>query len=166
MADPIFAKLNQAALEKATTVSSEETPKGTGGAAFQKVLDTQMTPSQSGDNMTAKLLDMVDNGFNNKPQMAPVDASSIRVELSKVKEMERTPGSNQALDFIKKVNEEQVHLQDMHEMVMSGKSMSAKDLLAMQIGVSSMQMHYEVFVKLAEKATSIPNQVINMQMGG
>ncbi len=161
--DPILSQLSKAAVEKAVPSSNSSTT-GTGSSPFQQVLDAQ----NSSDDMTSKLMGLVDNTFGvsgNNVNANALDASSVHVEVSKVTEVEKTPGSNQLFDMLQEINKDQLQFDNLKELISSGRNFKPQELTAMQIGVQHLSLELELFSKGLEQVNRTIQTPINMQIG-
>lgn len=159
--DPILSQLSKAAVEKAIPSSGGSSATG-GSSPFQQVLEAQ----GSSDDMTSKLMNMVDSTFGSSGNgMNAVDASSVHVEVSKVTEVQKTPGSNQLVDMLQEINKDQLQFENLKELITSGKSFKPQELTAMQIGVQHLSLELELFSKGLEQVNRTIQTPINMQIG-
>ncbi len=159
--DPILTQLSKSAVEKTVSSSSSSSPTS-GSSPFQQVLDAQT----GSEDMTSKLMSLVDNTFGaNGNNFNAVDASSVHVEVSKVTEVQKTPGSNQLLDMLQEVNKDQLQFENLKELISSGRSFKPQELTAMQIGVQHLSLELELFSKGLEQINRTIQTPINMQIG-
>ncbi len=160
--DPILSQLSKNAVEKTVSSSSGSSSPTSGNSPFQQVLDAQT----SSDDMTSKLMGLVDNTFGtNANNFNAVDASSVHVEVSKVSEVQKTPGSNQVVDMLQEINKDQLQFENLKELISSGRSFRPQELTAMQIGVQHLSLELELFSKGLEQVNRTIQTPINMQIG-
>lgn len=160
--DPILSQLSKSAVEKTVTSSSGSSSPANGNSPFQQVLDAQT----SSEDMTSKLMGLVDNTFGaTGNNFNAVDASTVHVEVSKVSEVQKTPGTNQLMDMLQEVNKDQLQFENLKELISSGKTFKPQELTAMQIGVQHLSLELELFSKGLEQINRTIQTPINMQIG-
>ncbi len=159
--DPILSQLSKSVVEKTVTSSGSSNPAN-GNSPFQQVLDAQ----NSSDDMTSKLMGIVDNTFGTSGNnFNAVDASTVHVEVSKVSEVQKTPGSNQVVDMLQEINKDQLQFENLKELISSGRTFKPQELTAMQIGVQHLSLELELFSKGLEQVNRTIQTPINMQIG-
>lgn len=160
--DPILSQLSKSAVEKTVSSSSGSNAPTSGNSPFQQVLEAQT----SSEDMTSKLMGLVDNTFGaTGNNFNAVDASTVHVEIDKVSEVQKTPGSNQLFDVLQEINKDQLQFENLKELISSGKTFKPQELTAMQIGVQHLSLELELFSKGLEQLNRTIQTPINMQIG-
>lgn len=128
---------------------------------FQKMLEAQQ---QSNAQVVEKMADLnlVNNG--SAIQMKSVSAEGLNIDPSKIETKDEIQTTNKLGNMFAEVNRGQLQMENIMEMMGSGRNFSGQELLAIQAGIYSIVQEMELAAKAVEQVNHAHNTLWRTQL--
>ena len=162
MSDPI-SKIGSSISEKVIAEAQKQSSGVSGGSSFAEVLNEKMDKTDRSGGLREQILQAFGMGRAEAPgaPVQSISAEGLDIEPARISAGQEIRTQGKVLDLLTEVNRGALQMDNLVDLIGSGRSMSPQSLLAIQANLSVNVLQMELFKSVVEQGNTGVKTLLN-----